>query len=63
LWDVEDQLGRREAMQLFDQGLVELARAVVRNNDARSAIKRRIKYRARLVLIEEKSYGVGMSTR
>jgi hypothetical protein len=60
---VEDQLGRREAKQLFDQGLVELARAVVRNNDARSAIKRRIKYRARLVLIEEKSYGVGMSTR
>ena len=42
LWDIEDDIRRKEASQTFDAEFVELARAVYRNNDERSRIKRAI---------------------
>ncbi len=56
LWDIEDQIRRKEAEQSFDQGFVELARSVYRTNDERSTVKRAINDRFGSSLVEEKSY-------
>ena len=56
LWDIEDQIRRKEAEQSFDQGFIELARSVYRTNDERSTVKRAINDRFGSSLVEEKSY-------
>lgn len=59
LWDVEDALRELEAAQRFDAEFIALARSVVRHNDERAAIKRRVNLRLGSALIEEKSYRAG----
>jgi hypothetical protein len=56
LWDIEDDIRRKEASRTFDAEFVELARAVYRNNDERSRIKRAINELLRSGIIEEKQY-------
>jgi len=56
LWDVEDDLRRREASGDFGDAFVALARSVYRLNDRRAEIKREINLASGSELIEEKSY-------
>lgn len=56
LWVVEDEIRDKERDARFDQGFIELARAVYVTNDQRAAIKKRINTRLGSTLIEEKSY-------
>lgn len=56
LWVVEDEIRDKERDARFDQGFIELARAVYVTNDERAAIKKRINTRLGSTLIEEKSY-------
>ena len=56
LWEVEDGLRRHEAHGDFGAEFVTLARAVYRNNDRRSALKRRIDELLGAAIVEEKEY-------
>jgi hypothetical protein len=56
LWETEDSLRQRERDGQFDNGFVELARSVYRDNDRRAGIKRRINELTGSDLVEEKSY-------
>lgn len=56
LWDIEDAIREKEAQRAFDEGFVELARAVYVTNDERAALKRRINDLTGSELVEEKSY-------
>lgn len=56
LWDIEDRIRAKEGREDFDQGFIELARAVYINNDKRSEVKRAINLAAGSELVEEKSY-------
>ncbi len=56
LWDVEDRLRDCERERNFGPEFIELARAVYRTNDRRSAVKRRINELAGSTIVEEKSY-------
>lgn len=56
LWRIEDEIREKEKFKLFDQGFIELARAVYVTNDKRAAIKREINIKVGSNLIEEKSY-------
>lgn len=56
LWDIEDQIRRKEAERNFDPEFIVLARSVYIHNDKRAALKRRVNLRTRSVLIEEKDY-------
>ena len=56
LWDIEDDIRRKEASAVFDAGFIELARAVYRSNDERSRIKRAINELLGSDIIEEKQY-------
>jgi len=56
LWDVEDAIRRKEAVQAFDAGFIELARSVYRGNDERARIKRAINELMGSELVEEKQY-------
>ena len=56
LWDIEDDIRRKEAAAVFDAGFIELARAVYRGNDERSRIKRAINELLGSDIIEEKQY-------
>jgi hypothetical protein len=56
LWDIEDAIRQKEAMQSFDAGFIDLARAVYRNNDERTRIKRAINDLLRSDIVEEKQY-------
>ena len=56
LWDVEDDIRRKEARREFDEEFIELARSVYRMNDRRSALKRELNVALGSDLIEEKSY-------
>jgi hypothetical protein len=56
LWVVEDEIRDKERYARFDQGFIELARAVYVTNDERAAIKKRINTRLGSTLVEEKSY-------
>ncbi|HVO46075.1 MAG TPA: DUF6165 family protein [Steroidobacteraceae bacterium] len=56
LWDVEDRIRDKEAVQTFDREFIELARAVYVCNDERAAIKKRVNLALGSRLIEEKSY-------
>jgi hypothetical protein len=56
LWDIEDDIRRKEAAQAFDAEFIALARAVYRNNDERSRLKRAINQLLGSGIIEEKQY-------
>jgi hypothetical protein len=56
LWDIEDRLRDKEAVQTFDRDFIELARAVYKSNDERAAIKKRINVLLGSRIVEEKSY-------
>jgi hypothetical protein len=56
LWDIEDQIRRKESAQSFDDDFVRLARSVYQTNDRRAAIKRQLNRLLGSDLIEEKSY-------
>ncbi len=56
LWDIEDAIRRKEAAQAFDAEFIELARAIYRNNDERSRIKRVINDLLGSDIIDEKQY-------
>ena len=56
LWDIEDRIREKEALQSFDSDFIALARAVYRSNDERARIKREINLKLRSAIIEEKQY-------
>ena len=56
LWDIEDEIRALEAARDFGPAFIELARAVYKTNDRRSAIKRKINELLGSRLIDEKSY-------
>jgi hypothetical protein len=56
LWEIEDRIRSHEAEQRFDEGFIELARAVYRTNDRRAALKRELNLALGSDLLEEKSY-------
>ena len=56
LWDTEDAIRRKEALQAFDAEFIALARAVYHGNDERARIKRAINDRLGSGIIEEKQY-------
>jgi hypothetical protein len=56
LWDTEDRIRDKEAVQTFDRDFIELARAVYVYNDERAAIKKRVNIQLGSRIIEEKSY-------
>ena len=56
LWEIEDLIRLREKEGIFDNEFIKLARAVYKNNDQRSNIKRDINIIYKSDIIEEKSY-------
>ena len=56
LWDIEDEIRKKEAHNEFDDEFIHLARSVYHKNDQRAAIKRRINLKTHSLLIEEKEY-------
>jgi hypothetical protein len=56
LWDIEDNIRRKEASSAFDDEFIELARRVYHINDQRAAYKRAINDHLGSALVEEKSY-------
>ncbi len=56
LWELEDHIRGKDAVGEFDAEFIALARAIHRDNDARSVLKRQISLRLASELIEEKSY-------
>ncbi len=56
LWDIEDRIREKEALQTFDRDFIELARAVYVYNDERAAIKKRVNLALGSRIVEEKSY-------
>lgn len=56
LWEIEDNIRKKEARGEFDEGFIQLARRVYFENDQRSRIKHRINRSTRSDLIEEKEY-------
>lgn len=59
MWDVQDGLRAREAAGEFDDGFVQLARAVAVRNGERVAIKNEINRLSGSQFIEEKQYQAG----
>ena len=56
LWDIEDRIRAKEAVQTFDREFIDLARAVYLANDERAAIKKRLNVQLGSRIVEEKSY-------
>ena len=56
LWEIEDAVRKCESNVDFGDEFVSLARSVYKQNDRRSAVKRRINEVLGSELIEEKSY-------
>lgn len=56
LWEIEDNIRDKERNGEFDQGFIDLARAVYVTNDERAAIKRELNEILGSELVEEKSY-------
>jgi hypothetical protein len=56
LWNIEDDIRKKEANKQFDEFFIFLARSVYIINDKRSAIKREINLQYNCDIIEEKSY-------
>jgi prefoldin subunit 5 len=56
LWEIEDDIRKKESQKAFDERFIELARAVYITNDKRSDIKRVINLKLGSDFVEEKSY-------
>jgi hypothetical protein len=56
LWVIEDDIRDKERAKTFDQGFIELARAVYVTNDERFRVKSQINQAAGSLYKEEKSY-------
>jgi hypothetical protein len=56
LWVIEDDIRLKEKAQAFDQGFIDLARAVYFENDERARIKKDINLALGSAYVEEKSY-------
>lgn len=56
LWDIEDEIRRCEEAGEFGERFVRLARSVYKQNDRRTALKRRINALTGARIVEEKSY-------
>jgi hypothetical protein len=56
LWDIEDDIRRKEQAQAFDEEFVRLARSVYFENDERARIKKEINLALGSTYVEEKSY-------
>ena len=56
LWVIEDDIRLKEKAQAFDQGFIDLARAVYFENDERAKIKKDINLALGSAYVEEKSY-------
>lgn len=56
LWQIEDQIRKKESLQEFDDEFVGLARSVYIVNDERAQIKREINEKTNSLLVEEKNY-------
>jgi hypothetical protein len=56
LWDIEDNIRRKEAGQDFGDEFIQLARSVYHQNDIRAAVKKEINELLGSRLVEEKSY-------
>lgn len=56
LWKIEDDIRDKERQRTFDEGFIELARAVYYENDVRADIKKELNLKLGSDLVEEKSY-------
>ena len=56
LWDIEDQIRKKENLKEYDKNFIELARSVYKKNDTRASIKKKINRKYNSEIIEEKSY-------
>ena len=56
LWNIEDNIRKKEKLKTFDNEFIEIARSVYIENDKRSEIKREINIKYNSELVEEKSY-------
>ena len=56
LWDIEDDIRRKEQAQAFDGEFIRLARSVYFENDDRARIKKEINLALGSAYVEEKSY-------
>jgi hypothetical protein len=56
LWDIEDDIRRKEAQADFGPAFIALARAVYKTNDQRAALKKELNGLLNSELVEEKSY-------
>lgn len=56
LWNVENNIRKKEANQEFDEDFINLARSVYQLNDKRAEIKKAINLKYSSEFIEEKSY-------
>jgi len=54
LWDIEDQIRKKEMLEEFDGEFIELARSVYITNDKRSEVKKKINEMTGSELVEEK---------
>lgn len=56
LWDIEDDIRRKEFAKEFDDVFIKLARSVYFENDVRADVKKEINTLLGSNLVEEKSY-------
>ena len=56
LWEIEDDIRKKERAREFDERFIELARSVYLTNDRRSKVKRDLNLHLGSAIIEEKSY-------
>lgn len=56
LWDIEDNIRKKETKKEFDKEFIELARGIYFNNDKRAVIKKKINIQYNSKIKEEKEY-------
>ena len=56
LWDIEDEIRKKEHAREFDDTFIALARAVYINNDERATIKRKLNEALGSQIVEVKQY-------
>ena len=56
LWEIEDEIREKEALQELDDRFIQLARSVYFTNDKRADVKRILNNKLGSALLEEKSY-------
>lgn len=56
LWDIEDNIRKKEKLKEFDNDFIDLARSVYYTNDDRANIKLEINNRTKSNIVEVKSY-------